>query len=80
MFESLKEMISARRGVASMSKGVTGAIGTVVLILIIANIAPDAFASLFNMSTTNGTPVWFKTVSIVVVGAGFLFLIWRQVE
>ena len=78
MLDKLKSLVTAKKGAMGAGKGMEYAIGAVILVSIVVALAPTIFTDLANTTFTSVAPSWVSTVLPVIVGAGFVFLIWRN--
>ena len=91
MFIPNKNMM--KRAQSSINNKMTLLISGVVLVFLIAQLAPQMFTSLAdgastNVTVTNSTggevtvedpiPSWVVSVLTVIIGAGVVFMIWRH--
>ena len=67
-----------KKGSLNVSKGMEYAIGAVILVSVIVALAPTIFDDLANATFTGSAPTWVSTVLPIIVGAGFVFLLWRM--
>jgi hypothetical protein len=61
-----------------VSKGMEYAIGAVILVSVIVALAPTVFTDLASSNFTDVAPTWVSTVLPIIIGAGFVFLLWRM--
>ena len=67
-----------KKGALNVSTGMEYAIGAVVLVSVIVALAPTIFNDLANANFTGSAPAWVSTTLPIIVGAGFVFLLWRM--
>ena len=67
---------------AKSSKAIDALIGVVILLILVAYLAPTALKGLFNTTQYNMThvPTWVPTVLGIMGAVAFIYLIWRAVE
>lgn len=53
-------------------------IGVVILLILIASLAPVALVGLFNTSAFSGVPVWVPTTLGALGAVAFIYIIWRS--
>lgn len=67
-----------------MENGIKTLIGVVVLLILLANLAPVALVAMFNATiwnaTTTGIPGWVSPVLGILGVVGFIFLILKATE
>ena len=55
----------------------TKMLGAVVVVFLIAVLAPEIFGELATLEGDTATPGWVYTLLVVIVGIGLVFMIWR---
>lgn len=74
MIKNFKQMLSNDRGFAGgVNAKVAGLFGALILIVILASLAPTMFTGL----NATGGPTWLDTVLPIVVAGGLVFVAWR---
>lgn len=77
----MKNLIAAfraRRGSMGVGGAKTGVVAVLVIVLL-ASLAPVAFTSIYGFNATT-TPTWFTTVMQVLVAITLIFIVLKQVE
>ena len=74
----ITQLLKAKKGAMNVTSGMEYAIGAVILVSIIVALAPTIFTDLASNNFTSVAPTWVSTVLPVIVGAGFVFLLWRM--
>lgn len=66
-----------KKGQAKIEGKIEYLIGGVIVVAMLAALAPQIFLDLDTLTTATGVPSWVPTVLIIVAGAGLVFLVWR---
>lgn len=75
--EKFNHLLEQKKGEKGIDSKISVLIGAVILIVLVTALAPEIFTSLAALDPATGTPAWVKSVLIVIVGAGLVFLVWR---
>lgn len=69
-----------KKGAAKVDKKMTSLIGSVIVIFLVAQLAPEIFSQIENMTGMSSVPSWVPSVMFVIVGAGIVFLVWNTFD
>jgi len=66
-----------KKGQAAIGGKMTALIGGVVIIFLAVALLPEVYTEVEALSGDANVPTWLYSVLVPIVGAGFIFIIWR---
>lgn len=70
--------LAQKKGSTNIDSKIGYLIGALIVVVLAVNLAPEMFAGIGSLNTSDGVPVWVPLVLYVIVGAGIVFLIWKS--